>query len=118
MEYKGFSIIQDKQLGLSCLEPSGKWMCSVSKEEEAKKIIDAILDSRELILKNWEQGIEINPATQFYIKKGISDSEIRDMSIQVAFRSKLIAFKNDKQITASAGFDVDELSINYKEFDL
>jgi len=40
------------------------------------------------------------------------------MSIQQAFRSKLIAFKNDNQITASAGFDVDELSINYKEFDL
>jgi len=46
-------------------------MCSVSKEEEAKKIIDAILDSRELILKNWEQGIEINPATQFFLRKDV-----------------------------------------------
>lgn len=72
----------------------------------------------ELILKNWEQGIEINPATQFFLRKDVDNSQIRDMSIQQAFRSKLIAFKTENQITASADFKVEELSINYKTFDL
>jgi len=72
----------------------------------------------ELILKNWEQGIEISPATQFFLRKDVSDSEIRDMSIQQAFRSKLIAFKTENQITANADFEIESLEINYKPFEL
>lgn len=69
-------------------------------------------------LKNWEQGIEISPATALYLLKSITESEIRETGLKTALRSKLIAFKTGDNVTADATLTVEEFNSNYFKTDL
>ena len=45
MEYRGYFIIKDNQLGFSGIQPNNIWMFSVFTIEKAQKIIDGILEN-------------------------------------------------------------------------
>ncbi|AFM54822.1 hypothetical protein B620_gp44 [Croceibacter phage P2559S] len=67
-----------------------------------------------LIFKPWQQGLYFSPFVKLWVNYGLSYSEIKDMPIRTALRTKTIAISNGAEVIGSPQLTAEEFTNNFK----
>lgn len=67
-----------------------------------------------LIFKDWRTGLNFSPCVKLWLNYGLTYSEVKDMPIRTAFRTKTIAISNGAEVISSTKLTADEFNNNFK----